>query len=67
MKRVAITGATSMIGVALIEECIKHEIQVLAIIRKGSTRLSRLPKSSYICDRVRLTCIVCTGCIRAVL
>lgn len=48
MKRVAITGATSMIGVALIEECIKHEIQVLAIIRKGSTRLSRLPKSSYI-------------------
>ena len=48
MKRVAITGATSMIGVALIEECIKHDTEVLAIIRKDSTRLSRLPKSSLV-------------------
>lgn len=48
MKKVVVTGATSMIGVALIEECIKNNIEVLAIVRGQSTRLSRLPKSNLI-------------------
>ena len=43
--RVVVTGATSMIGVALIKECIKNSDQVLAIVRKGTKRLNRLPKS----------------------
>ena len=28
MKRIIVTGATSMIGTALIEECIRHDIEV---------------------------------------
>lgn len=48
MKRCAVTGATSMIGVALIEECIKNGTEVLAIIRKDTSRLSRLPQSELI-------------------
>ena len=46
--RVVVTGATSMIGVALIKECIKNSDQVLAIVRKGTKRLNRLPKSDLL-------------------
>lgn len=48
MKRVVVTGATSMIGVALIQECLKNNIEVLAILRRQSGRLTRLPKSSLL-------------------
>lgn len=48
MKRVVITGATSMLGIALIKECIKNDIKVLAIVRRQSANLSRLPKSALI-------------------
>ncbi len=33
MKRIIVTGATSMIGTALIEECIRHDIEVYAVVR----------------------------------
>ena len=36
MKRIVITGATSMIGVALTEECIRNGVEVCAVIRKDS-------------------------------
>jgi len=48
MKRVVVTGATSMIGIALIKECIKNNVSVLAISRKSSINLDRLPKSDLI-------------------
>ena len=48
MKRVVVSGATSMVGVALIEECIKHDVQVMALVRKNSKKIDRLPKSNYI-------------------
>ncbi len=48
MKRVIVTGATSMIGVALIEECIRNNTEVLAITRRQSAHLGRLPQSSLI-------------------
>ncbi|WP_432204658.1 NAD-dependent epimerase/dehydratase family protein [Cetobacterium somerae] len=48
MKKVIISGATSMIGVALIEECIKNNIYVTALSRKNSPNLIRLPKSKFI-------------------
>lgn len=48
MKRVVVTGATSMIGVALINECIKNNVEVLAILRKNSSRMERLPDSELI-------------------
>ena len=46
--RVVVTGATSMIGIALIKECLKKNVEVLAIIRKESSRIKRLPKSDLI-------------------
>lgn len=58
MKRVIVTGATSMLGVALIKECIKENVEVCAIIRKNTTRMSRLPNSPLItyveCDMSEL-------------
>lgn len=48
MKRIAVTGATSMLGVALINECIKNNIEVLAIIRPNSEKIKRLPQSDLL-------------------
>ena len=44
----AITGATSMLGVATIKKCISKNIAVLAFARKNSKNISRLPESSLI-------------------
>lgn len=44
MKRIIVTGATSMIGQALIEESLKHGVQVCAVIRKDTNRRNRLPE-----------------------
>lgn len=46
--KVIVTGATSMIGVALIKECIKNNCEVYAIVRDNTKRLNRLPKSDLI-------------------
>ena len=43
-----VTGATSMIGVALIKCLIKENHKVLAIVRKNSKKIGRLPKSHLI-------------------
>lgn len=48
MKRVVVTGATSMIGVALIRECIRNQVEVMAIVRRQSVRLDRLPNSAFV-------------------
>ena len=48
MKKIAVTGATSMIGIALIEECVKKNIEVLAIVRKKTKNINRLPVSKNI-------------------
>lgn len=48
MKRVVVTGATSMIGVALIKECINNHVEVMAIVRRQSVNIDRLPKSDLI-------------------
>ena len=45
MNCILVTGATSMIGVALIEEALANETEVLAIVWNGTSRLSRLPSS----------------------
>lgn len=45
---IVVTGATSMIGVALIEEAIRNQCKVLAIVRENSKRMQRLPKSALI-------------------
>lgn len=43
--RIVITGATSMIGVALIKICIQNNCEILAIVRKNSKNEYRIPKS----------------------
>lgn len=45
MKKIALTGATSMMGIGLIEKCIENDISVIAIVRKGSPNIHFLPKS----------------------
>lgn len=39
---IAITGATSMIGVATIKACIEKQISVIAFVRKDSDKISRI-------------------------
>ena len=43
VERVIITGATGIIGIALVEFCLKQGVQVTAIVRPGSVNASRLP------------------------
>lgn len=44
MKKVMLTGPTGGIGIALINHCIANDTEVYAICRKGSKRISRIPK-----------------------
>lgn len=46
--RVVITGPTGAIGHALIEQCIKNGDEVLAVCRKGSSRITTLPRDSNV-------------------
>lgn len=48
MKRIIITGATSMLGVALIEECVAHGIEVVALVRRNSSKTTVLPSSPFV-------------------
>ena len=49
MENVVITGATSMIGIAIIEECLKHDVKkIYAVARPRSSRLGRLPADKSI-------------------
>lgn len=43
MKRIVITGATSMIGAALIEKCLEKDIELYCVVRKDSPKLGRIP------------------------
>ena len=46
--RVVITGPTGAIGHALIEKCISNGDEVLAVCRKGSSRIDSLPKDANV-------------------
>lgn len=48
MKRIAITGPTGAIGIALIQKCIDEGIEVLAFCRKNSKRTTRIPQSPLV-------------------
>jgi nucleoside-diphosphate-sugar epimerase len=58
MKQVVITGATSMLGLALIDECLYHNTGVLAVVRRTSQKRKLLPKSNLLkieeCDLCEL-------------
>ena len=42
-SRAVVSGATSMIGVACVESCLREGMEVLALVRPGSDKLNRLP------------------------
>ncbi|MCQ5128034.1 NAD(P)-dependent oxidoreductase [Butyricicoccus faecihominis] len=48
MKRIAITGATGLIGTSLIRSCIKNQIEVLALLRPQSPRVKDLPRDNLL-------------------
>lgn len=48
MKRIIVDGATSLVGVALIQAAIEEGIEVYAIIRRNSRRKDRLPQSRLV-------------------
>lgn len=48
MKRVVITGVTSMIGLALAQECRKEKVEVFGIVRKNSGKKERIAGSQGI-------------------
>ena len=48
MKSVLISGATSMLGLALIRECISQKIDVVAVIKPATCKRFRLPVSSHV-------------------
>lgn len=48
IQRIVITGATGVLGMALLHTCIEQRIHVLVITRKDSKRNTNIPKSEYI-------------------
>lgn len=44
MRKIVLTGATGMIGCALIGQALKKDIEVLCIVRKDSDRIDNIPK-----------------------
>lgn len=58
IKRAVITGATGAIGIALINELIKNNIEVLVLCREGSERNRNIPQSPLVecvyCDISKL-------------
>ena len=48
MKRAVITGASGMIGSALIRRLIQEKIEVAAVVRPGSKKMGQIPKSSLV-------------------
>ena len=43
VRQIGITGATGAIGIALINKCIEHGVEVYAFVRRDSVRISRIP------------------------
>lgn len=43
MKRIIVTGATGAVGMALIQECIQKEIEILVFTREDSKRNANIP------------------------
>ena len=48
MKRAIITGATGMLGIALINRLLREDIEITAVIRPHSSRADRLPENSRV-------------------
>ena len=56
MKRIVVTGATSLLGSALIKEAIQKNVEVYAIFRKNTRKIDRIPQSGNV---YRIPCDLC--------
>lgn len=48
IKSIVVTGATSSLGTALIDECVEQNIKVLAIANSSSQRINRIPNNPLV-------------------
>jgi nucleoside-diphosphate-sugar epimerase len=48
LKKILLTGATGMIGVALLNECAIRGIEAVAVVRHDSDKRKRIPDSKFI-------------------
>ena len=48
MKHILLTGATGMIGSAIVREALKRDYEITCIVRKGSSRAKNIPEDSRI-------------------
>lgn len=48
MKKAIITGPTGAVGISLINDLVANDIEVTAVCRRGSKRLSSIPKNKLI-------------------
>lgn len=48
MKKILLTGATGMIGSAIIQEALKYEYDITCLVRKDSLRIANIPKNERV-------------------
>lgn len=48
IKKIALTGATSTIGTAIIRECVANDIEVIAFVNRGSKNEGRIPEDALV-------------------
>ena len=48
MKKILLTGATGMIGSAIVREALKQNCEITCIVRKGSPRAANIPQDSRV-------------------
>ena len=48
MKKLILTGATGMIGSAIVREALKQDYDITYIVRKNSSRIKNIPQDSRV-------------------
>ena len=48
MKKIILTGATGMIGSAIVREALKQNYEITCIVRKESSRIKNIPQNSRV-------------------
>ncbi|WP_296323054.1 NAD-dependent epimerase/dehydratase family protein [Treponema sp. UBA3813] len=48
MKKLILTGATGMIGSAIVHEALKQDYDITCIVRKNSSRIKNIPQDSRV-------------------
>ena len=48
MRRVVITGATGVVGMAIVRKCIEKGIEAILLVNPASPRLARIPDNPLV-------------------